>query len=133
MASLLDRLSRIAPRSGPFRNPVVQRVLLGLVVVALASIAFVVTHAARRPDGGRSRAQRTFRANQPVQFEDEAATEAARQEAADSVEPVFVFDANAGADARGDVTLFFDTVACCQDRQRREHDGDDCGGSLGAR
>ena len=55
-------------------------------------------------------APRTFRANQPVQFEDEAATEAARQEAADSVEPVFVFDANAVHDARGDVARFFDTV-----------------------
>jgi putative nucleotidyltransferase with HDIG domain len=87
----------------------VQRLLLGVVVVLLASTAFVV----RTPPVGLTEgvpAPRTFRANQPVQFEDEAATESARQEAADSVEPVFVFDANAGADARGDVTLFFETL-----------------------
>jgi putative nucleotidyltransferase with HDIG domain len=113
MASLLDRLARIAPRSGPLKNPTVQRVLLGVVVVLLASVAFVV----RTPPVGLTEgapAPRTFRANQAVQFEDEAATQAAQQEAADSVEPVFVFDAAAGTAARGDVTIFFDTVLAAQ-------------------
>jgi len=107
MASLLDRLTRALPKGGPLGSPGVQRALLALVVILVCTGPLV----AQTPPIGLTEgapAPRTFRANSTVQFEDERATEAARQEAADSVEPVYVFDQNALTEARAEVTAFFD-------------------------
>ncbi|MBE0417682.1 MAG: hypothetical protein IBX63_07945, partial [Coriobacteriia bacterium] len=55
-------------------------------------------------------APRTFRANRTVQFVDESATELARMQAADSVEPVTVFDTGVVSEARGDVSATFEAM-----------------------
>jgi len=109
MASLLDTLSRMLPKGGPLRTPGVQRALLALAVILVCTGPLVV----QAPPIGLTEgapAPRTFRANRTVQFVDERATEAARREAADSVEPVYVFDQSALTEARGDVTSFFDSA-----------------------
>lgn len=109
MASLLDRLTRLAPTRGPFRSPLTQRVVLGLAIIVVASGPLVVS----TPPVGLfegAPASRTFRANRTVQFIDEAATQEARDEAAASVKPVTVFDATALTDARGEVRGFYDAI-----------------------
>jgi len=109
MASLLDKLSRLVPSRGVLHNSLVQRIGLGVAVVVLSAIPLVV----QAPPVGLTEgvpASRTLRASRTVQFVDEAATEAARQEVAESVEPVYVFDQNAVSDARGDVNAFFDAA-----------------------
>ncbi len=85
------------------------RVILPVIAVALIAVPLVI----QTPPVGVSEgepAPRTFRANRTVQFVDEAATEAARAAAAESVEPVYVFDASVLAEARGDVGAYFDAV-----------------------
>ena len=85
------------------------RIILPFIAVALIAVPLVI----QTPPVGVSEgepAPRTFRANRTVQFVDEAATEAARAAAAESVEPVYVFDASVLAEARGDVGAYFDAV-----------------------
>ena len=43
-----------------------------------------------------------------MQFVDESATELARMQAADSVEPVTVFDPGVVSEARGDISALFE-------------------------
>ncbi len=107
MTSLLDRLWQLIPKGGLWKNPLAQRIALGIGIILLSAIPLVI----QAPPIGLTEgapAPRTFRANRTVQFEDEAATEEARKEAAESVEPVVVFDQTAVSDARGDVNAFFD-------------------------
>ncbi|MDP2181416.1 MAG: HDIG domain-containing protein [Actinomycetota bacterium] len=109
MASLLDRLMRLAPTRGPLRSALAQRVALGFAVIAIASGPLVV----QTPPVGLTEgapAPRTFRANRTVQFIDEIATRDARDEAAASVKPVTVFDATALTNARGEIRGFYDDV-----------------------
>ncbi|MBS3956224.1 MAG: HDIG domain-containing protein [Clostridiales bacterium] len=85
------------------------RVLLPVVAIVLIVMPLVVQAPPIGVTEGEP-AQRTFRANRTVQFVDEPATALARQAAADSVEPVYVFDAQVLAEARGDVAAYFDAV-----------------------
>jgi len=119
MASLLDRLTRLLPQGSRLRSPAVQRALLAAAVIAVCAGPLVV----QAPPVGLTEgapAPRTFRANRTVQFIDEEATARARQEAADSVEPVYVFDQNALTEARGDVTAFFDTAIAAKGEYSEE-------------
>ncbi len=109
MASLIDRLKRLGPKRGPLANPLGQRLALFLLVIIITAVPLVV----QTPPVGLTEgapASRTFRANRTVQFEDEEATQRARDEAANAIAPVYVFDAEALTEARGDVTALFDAV-----------------------
>ncbi len=107
MPSLVDNFKRLVPRSGPLADPLVQRILLGVFVVILTAVPLVL----QAPPIGLTQGSpspRTFRANRTVQFVDEMATELAREDAANAVVPVYVFDAEALAASRDDVTAYFD-------------------------
>ncbi len=85
------------------------RIVLPILAVALIGVPLVI----QTPPIGVSEgepAPRTFRANRTVQFVDEEATEAARDSAAASIEPVYVFDASVLAEARGDVAAYFEAI-----------------------
>lgn len=119
MASIPDMLARLTPSRGPLSTPLGRRIMLGVLVVAVASVPLVV----QAPPVGLTEgapAPRTFRANRTVQFIDEEATTRAREEAANAVVPVYVFDAQALTQARGDVTLFFDSVLSAKDEFARD-------------
>lgn len=107
MASLFDRIKRGWPSSGPLASPLLQRVLLGLVVVASVTFPLVVqTPPLDLPQGAP--APRTVRAPRSVQFVDEAATKAAREQAAEAVEPVMRFDTQVAETAREQAEEFFE-------------------------
>jgi len=109
MPSLADTFSRLKPTSGPLAHPLVQRVLLAVFVLLITAMPLVL----QAPPVGLtegSPSSRTFRANRTVEFVDEEATLLAREEAANAVAPVYVFDAEALATSRNDVTVFFDTA-----------------------
>ncbi len=109
MASLLDRLTRLAPSRGPLASPLLQRVVLGILVVAVTAFPLVVqTPPIDLVEGAP--APRTIRANRLVQFVDEEATARARDEAAAAVEPVTSHDQTVLPDARSEVTGFFETA-----------------------
>ncbi len=122
MTRIIDRLSRLKPKSGPFATPLGQRLALGLLVVVVTAVPLVV----QAPPIGLTEgapAPRTFRANRTVQFIDEEATQQARDDAANAVAPVYVFDAEALATSRGDVTSFFDAVLAAKDEHSRDASG----------
>ncbi len=113
MPSLRNSLKRFMPKRGPLATPVGRRVILGILVLVLAAIPIVV----QTPPIGLTEgapAPRTYRANRTVQYVDEDATQAARDVAADSVNPVYVFDPNASSEGRQDVALFFDAALATQ-------------------
>lgn len=119
MPSLVDNLKRLLPRSGPLADPLIQRILLAFFVVVLTAVPLVL----QAPPIGLtegSPSPRTFRANRTVQFEDEAATELAREEAANAVAPVYVFDAEALATSRDDVTEFFDAAISAEAQHSKD-------------
>lgn len=122
MTRLMDRLARLRPQVGPLATPLGQRLTLGLLVVVVTAIPLVV----QAPPIGLiegAPATRTFRANRTVQFIDEEATQQARDDAANAVAPVYVFDAEALATSRGDVTAFFDAVLAAKDEHSRDASG----------
>lgn len=122
MTRLMDRLARLRPQVGPLATPLGQRLTLGLLVVVVTAIPLVV----QAPPIGLiegAPAPRTFRANRTVQFIDEEATQQARDDAANAVAPVYVFDAQALATSRGDVTAFFDAVLTAKDEHSRDASG----------
>jgi len=107
MASLFDRIKHGWPSQGPLASPLLQRVLLGLVVVLAVTFPLVVqTPPLDLPQGAP--AARTVRAPRSVQFVDEAATEAARDLAAGAVEPVMRFDTEVADAGRERVEDFFE-------------------------
>ncbi|MDZ4178091.1 MAG: HDIG domain-containing protein, partial [Coriobacteriia bacterium] len=109
MASLIDRLARLVPRSGPLASPLLQRVLLGLLLVGVATFPLIVqTPPIDLVEGAP--APRTIRANRTVQFVDEAATERARSEAAAAVGQVTVHDTEQIGRSRDQVSEFFDVA-----------------------
>ncbi|MDZ4180491.1 MAG: hypothetical protein U1E29_14870, partial [Coriobacteriia bacterium] len=109
MASLIDRLTRLVPRSGPLASPLVQRVLLGLLLIAVSTFPLIVqTPPIDLVEGAP--APRTIRANRTVQFVDEAATERARTEAAAAVGQVTVHDTEQIVRSREQITEFFDVA-----------------------
>lgn len=86
-----------------------QRIVLAVATAILVALPLVL----QTPPVGLVEgepAPRTFRANRTVQFVDEAATELARAQAGDSVEPVTVFDPTVVADTRADIAALFDAV-----------------------
>ncbi len=109
MGRLSDLLRRIAFVDGRLRSRRAQRVALAVATAVLIALPLVL----QAPPAGLNEgepASRTFRANRTVQFVDEDATERLRQQAADSVEPVTVFDPGIVSEARGDVSAAFETI-----------------------
>lgn len=110
MASLFDRIRQGLPTSGPLASPLLQRVLLGLIVVLAVSFPLVVqTPPLDLPEGVP--APRTVRAPRSVQYVDEAATAKARAEASNAVEPVLAYDPEVVTSAEEQVAGFFDLAA----------------------
>lgn len=95
------------------------RILLPLVAVLLIAAPLVVQAPPIGVTEGEP-APRTFRANRTVQFVDEPATEVVRAAAAATVEPVYTFDATVLAQARGDISEYFESI-----RVARVTHGDD--------
>lgn len=109
MADLFDRVRQLLPKRGLLASPVVQRVFLGVLVVAVAAFPLVVTTPPfDLVEGAPS--PRTVRAPRAVQYTDEAATTEARDAASAAVEPVMVLDKDALPEARKAVAGFFETA-----------------------
>jgi len=109
MASLFDRIRHGLPQHGPLSSPLAQRLLLGLVVVLAVTFPLVVqTPPLDLPEGAP--ASRTVRAPRSVQYVDEDATALARAKAAQAVEPVLSFDADAAPAGVEQVEGFFDAA-----------------------
>lgn len=109
MGRLSDLLARVRATNGWLRARRTQRVVLAVGTGVLVALPLVL----QTPPVGLVEGEpspRTFRANRTVQFVDEPATEMARMQAADSVEPVTVFDPGVLSEARGDVSRLFDSV-----------------------
>ena len=109
MGRLSDFSRRVAPVASLRRNKRLARGILAVLMLAALTTPLVL----QAPPVGLTEgepAPRTFRANRTVQFVDERATEMARAEAAASVEPVTVFNAEVLAESRGDVSRIFDTI-----------------------
>jgi putative nucleotidyltransferase with HDIG domain len=109
MASVLERITRLWPRSGPLSTINGQRVLLGVVVMILAAVPLAIRTVPIGLEEGTP-APRTYRATRPVQFIDQEATDALRQAASDAVSPVYVFDSQAQSEARRSVVEFFSSA-----------------------
>jgi hypothetical protein len=107
---VIARIGGAWPRRGWLATSTGQRALFAVAVLLLAAVPLAVRVVPLGLEEGRP-APRTFRAPRSVQFIDEAATEALRQTAADAVEPVYVFDQAARAQARGAIVEFFSAVA----------------------
>lgn len=108
MGRLSDLPKRLVDSVG-LRSRRAQRVALAVVAGLLVALSLVL----QTPPVGLTEgepAPRTFRANRTVQFVDETATELARMQAADSVEPVTVFDPGVVSEARGDISALFEAV-----------------------
>ncbi len=108
MSKILDRVRHSVFQGDRRRKALIMRAGLALVTLVLISFPLVL----QTPPVGLTEgepAPRTFRANRTVQFVDEEATERARAEAAESVEPVTVFDPTVLAEARGDVSSVFES------------------------
>ncbi|MRR12448.1 hypothetical protein EG835_08290, partial [bacterium] len=74
----MDRVTRLLPRSGPLASPAVQRIALGLLLLAVIALPLVVqTPPLDLVEGKPS--PRTVRAPRAVQFVDQEATRALRE------------------------------------------------------
>ncbi len=108
MGRLSDLPKRLADSVG-LSSRRAQRVTLAVGAGLLVALSLVL----QTPPVGLTEgepAPRTFRANRTVQFVDEVATELARMQAADSVEPVTVFDPGVVSEARGAISALFEEV-----------------------
>lgn len=110
MGSLIDRVTKLLPSRGPLASSGAQRAFLGVLALAVSAFPLVVQTPPLDLQEGAP-APRTVRAPRAVSYVDEAATERARAEAADSVEPVVKFDAEALPTARDEVQALFATIA----------------------
>lgn len=116
---LINRLGRVWPKTGWLSTPVGKRALLGLVVIALASVPIAIRVVPAGLEEGEP-APRTFRAPRSVQYVDREATDALQQAASDAVAPIYVFDEAAQVDTRQDIVEFFSSVSSA----RASHSGD---------
>jgi hypothetical protein len=106
---LIYRIGRLWPKSGWLATPLGKRVLLGAVVIVLASIPLAVRVIPLGLAAGEP-APRTFRAPRALQYVDETATEALKKAAEEAVAPVYVFDDAAQSEARTSIVEFFSSV-----------------------
>ncbi|HET6498613.1 MAG TPA: HDIG domain-containing protein [Coriobacteriia bacterium] len=107
--SRLRDWARRRVRGGVARSAGAQRVALGVATAVLVTVPHVLQTV---PFGLTvdEPSPRTFRASETVEFVDEAATERARTRAAEAVEPVTVFDAEAVATGREEVAHAFVSI-----------------------
>lgn len=109
MGRLSDLSKRVVPPSSRLRNERLTRGVLAVLMLGTLTTPLVLQTPPVGVNEGEP-APRTFRANRTVQFVDEQATERARAEAEESVDPVTVFDPEVLAEARGDVSRTFDAI-----------------------
>ena len=110
MTDISDVIARFVSKDSVLRHPLAARLALALLVIAAAAVPLVI----QTPPVGLvegSPATRTYRANRTVQFVDQVATDAAVEQAVDSIQPVYVFDNEILTAARGDVAVFFEAVS----------------------
>lgn len=110
MASFLDRIIKLWPRTGPLSTLVGQRFVLGVCTLVLVALAVVMD----LPPVGLvvgEPAVRTYRATRDVEFVDQAATAAARRAAQRSVLDIYRYDPSAMTASRSRVAAFFSQVS----------------------
>ena len=108
MGRLRDWMRR-RMRADVVRDVGAQRVALGVATAVLVVLPHVLQTVPFGLTVGEP-SPRTFRASQTVEFVDEAATNRARERAAEAVEPVTVFDAETVANGREEVGHAFASV-----------------------
>ncbi len=122
MGRLSDLSRRVVPVARLRRSKRLARGILAVLMLAALTTPLVL----QAPPVGLTEgepAPRTFRANRTVQFVDEIATERVRAEAAASVEPVTMFNAEVLAESRGDVSQIFDTIRGMRGAEVEEIEG----------
>lgn len=91
-----------------------QRIIMGLALVAAMLVVLIVNPTPVGIQEGKP-APRTYRATRAIQYVDEEATQQARDEAWASVDPVYVRDLQAAANARAEVSDFFAAVRAAKE------------------
>lgn len=111
MASLLKQLRETRPVKGRHKltSFLGQRIMLGVALVAAMSVVLVINPAPVGITEGKP-APRTYRATRAIQYTDEVATEEALQAVLAAVDPIYVKNVQAAANARSEVSDFFGAI-----------------------
>ena len=107
---VINAVGRIWPKKGPLSTDLGKRLVLGGILIVLIAIPLAVRVVPLGYEEGKP-APRTFRSPRPIQYVDQAATDALRQSASDAVAPVYVFDQEAQSAARRSIVEFFASVS----------------------